>query len=287
MRILLQLSPSRETVPFNHLPVLAGALHKWLGPNQEHDGLSLYSFSWLQGAQFTPGGLRFPKGAQWHISALDGDFLMRSIQGILRDPDIRWGMRVEQCSIVAPPHFDDPTEARFLCASPVFIKRWLPEGVEKHYLYTDKESDALLTETLQRKLRAAGLDDTGVTVRFDRNYPKAKTQKVMYRDIGNMANYCPVFVKGSAEQIAFAWTVGIGSSTGVGFGAVYWEKEPGGTKEKAPKPLKTARKWKDWEEQELHNLYLTLDKDPPEIAAHFRCSVREIRQKLKEMGIGE
>lgn len=227
MRLKLQLSPARETVPFNHLPVLAGALHKWLGPNPEHDGLSLYSYSWLQGALMTSGGLRFLKGAQWHISALDGDFLMRSVQGILSDPQIRWGMQVDQVQIEAPPPFPDAGEVRFLLASPIFIKRSIPnpdkpEGEEeKHYLFNDPESDRLLTDTLRHKLRAAGLSDAGVQARFDRGYPKARTQKVMYRNVGNMANYCPVFVRGTAEQLAFAWTVGLGNSTGVGFGSVW------------------------------------------------------------------
>lgn len=225
MRLLLTLSPNRTLVEFNHLHILAGALHKWLGPNDEHDGLSLYSWSWLQGGRANGQGLHFPKGAQWHISAIDGDFLTRSIQGIFRDPGIRWGMQVQECQIVAPPVFPDFSEARFLCASPVFVKRTLPDGEEKHYLYTDPESDRLLTETLQHKLRAAGLDDQGVSVRFDRAYAKARTQKVMYRQIGNMANYCPVFVQGTAEQLAFAWTVGVGNSTGIGLGALMLDNQ--------------------------------------------------------------
>lgn len=224
MRLQLTLSSNRTPVEFNHLHILAGALHKWLGPNDEHDGLSLYSFSWLQGARRDEQGLRFPKGAQWYISALDTDFLQRSVHGILDDPGIRWGMRVEQCQILAPPSFPEGvSEQRFLCSSPIFIKRSLPDGEEKHYLYTDPESDRLLTETLQHKLRAAGLPEEGVSVRFDRQYPKARTQKVMYRNIGNMANYCPVYVRGTAEQLAFVWTVGVGGSTGVGFGALMQE----------------------------------------------------------------
>lgn len=226
MRLLLTLSSNRTPVEFNHLHILAGALHKWLGPNEEHDGLSLYSFSWLQGGRINGQGLQFPKGAQWHISALDHDFLMRSIQGIFADPGIRWGMRVDQCQVALPPSFPDFGEVRFLCASPIFIKRTLPDGEEKHYLYTDPDSDRLLTETLQHKLRAAGLPDAGVSVRFDRDYPKAKTQKVMYRNIGNMANYCPVYVRGTAEQLGFAWTVGMGNSTGVGFGGLTIDSQP-------------------------------------------------------------
>jgi CRISPR-associated endoribonuclease Cas6 len=220
MRIYLTLTPSREPVPFNHLPVLAGALHKWLGPNDEHDGLSLYSFSWLQGGTFTKDGLRFPRGATWFISAIDGDFLSRSIHGILADPALRWGMRVEQATLAAPPDFHDPDEVRFLLASPVFIKRKLPDGKEKHYLYTDPESADLLTDTLRHKLQVAGLPDEGIRARFDHTYPKAKTQLLTYRGIDNKCSYCPVWVRGTAEQLAFAWTVGVGNSTGVGFGSL-------------------------------------------------------------------
>ena len=123
MRLHLQLSPSRQPVNFDHLPVLAGALHKWLGPNEEHDELSLYSFSWLQGAKPGPGGLQFPKGATWFISSLDNDFLIRSIQGVLANPEVRWGMRVQECRVSDAPAFPAEGEIRFLCASPIFIKR--------------------------------------------------------------------------------------------------------------------------------------------------------------------
>lgn len=220
MRLYLTLSSSREAAPFNHLPVLAGALHKWLGPNEVHDGLSLYSFSWLQGAVASSQGLRFPKGATWFISATDGEFLSRSIQGIFADPHLRWGMQVTQANFVLPPDFSEQAEVRFLLASPVFIKRGLPDGSDKHYLYTDPESDDLLSETLQHKLRVAGLPHEGAAVRFDRSYAKAKTQLLSYRGIENKCSYCPVFIKGSPQQLAFAWTVGVGNSTGVGFGSV-------------------------------------------------------------------
>lgn len=236
MRIKLKLTPNREPVPFNHLPVLTGALHKWLGPNTEHDGLSLYSFSFLQNGRGNKYGLHFPKGAYWFISALDSEFMMRSIQGILADPDIRWGMKVQAAEVSPNPSFPDHGEVRFLTTSPVFIKRKREDGSTKHYSYTEPESDLLLTQTLQHKLRTAGLSDHGVSVRFDRTYPKAKTQKVTYRNIGNMANVCPVFVAGSKEQLEFAWTVGVGNSSGVGLGSLRVRKE----KEVQHSNLKTA-----------------------------------------------
>jgi CRISPR-associated endoribonuclease Cas6 len=220
MRIILNLTPSKQEVPFSHLPVLAGTLHRWLGPNSEHDGLSLYSFSWWQGGVATRSGLTFPKGARWSVSALAGDFLQRSISGIMSDADIRWGMRVQDVFLMPPPVFNDGGEERLLVSSPVLVKRKDEHNREHHYRYSEPESDALLTETMRTKLRAAGLDATGVSLRFDRNYPKAKTQLVTYRNIENRCNYCPVLITGTAEQKAFAWTVGLGNSTGIGFGGV-------------------------------------------------------------------
>lgn len=47
MRLHLRLSPNTTPVSFDHLHQLTGALHKWLGENEVHDELSLYSFGWL------------------------------------------------------------------------------------------------------------------------------------------------------------------------------------------------------------------------------------------------
>lgn len=220
MRINLKVSPNKEMIPYDHLPALAGTLHKWLGPNSEHNGLSLYSFSWLQNGIASKNGINFPNGTSWIVSAFNDDFLRRSIEGILKAPEIRWGMKVTELTIQMLPDFRDHDETRFLVNSPILVKRSVENGGEKHFLYTDTESDNLLTETLKRKLRAAQLDDSDISVRFDRDYHKAKTQLVKYRQINNRCSYCPVLIKGSAAQKSFAWTVGIGNSTGIGFGSL-------------------------------------------------------------------
>ena len=102
---------------------------------------------------------------------------------------------------------------------PVFVKRRI-NGREKHFLYSDKESNELLTETMATKLSKAGLSSDGVSVRFDNEFHNPKTKLLEYRGIKNRANICPVIIKGTPEQIAFAWNVGVGNSTGIGFGAL-------------------------------------------------------------------
>lgn len=183
-----------------------------------HDTLSLYSFSWLRGRVETrERGLTFPGGALWFISAYDTQLIKQIIGGIFEAPNVAFGMRVVEVTLRDTPVFSSGT--RFFLGSLVLVKRNLEER-QRHYLYTEPESDALLTETLQRKLAKAGLPIEGVAVRFDRAHPSAKTKLSTYRKIENKVNYCPVIIEGSPEQLSFAWDVGVGNSTGIGFGSL-------------------------------------------------------------------
>ena len=58
-------------------------------------------------------------------------------------------------------------------------------------------------------------------ISFDLTYAKKKIKFINYRGIRNKANLCPVYIKGKPETKAFAWNVGIGNSTGIGFGSIY------------------------------------------------------------------
>lgn len=217
MRINLFTKRNLSIVPYDNVPVLVGTIHKWLGQNDLHDLVSLYSFSWLKGGKRGNGGLYFPNGAQFFISAHDSALIKKLIGGIQDDPTINFGLKVESISIQETPHFGE--RESFSLASPVLIKRREGEKV-RHFLFFDNEADDLLTETLKTKLKKVGLDTNGVQVAFQRDYPFPKTKLVNYNGIGNKASICPITVNGTPEQIGFAWNVGIGNSTGIGFGAL-------------------------------------------------------------------
>ncbi len=218
MRIHLRISRSKEIVPFNYQTILTGALHKWIGSNYLHDDrLSLYSFSWFSGGTALKQGLSFENGAHFFISAHDQQLVKKIIQGVRENPEIAFGLAVNELIIQEDPKFE--YEQMFTAASPIFIKRSI-DGKERHYEYHEKESSILLTETLQNKLRKANLDEKGVSVRFNLDYSSPRTKVIYYNRIGNKANICPVIIKGTPEQILFAWNVGLGNSTGIGFGAI-------------------------------------------------------------------
>lgn len=218
MRIHLKLSPTRTIVPYNYQQNLVGAFHQWLGKNTVHDeGHSLYSLSWLAGGYGTKAGLKFEGGATWFISAPDSSLLKKVISGIQEKPEIAFGLNVEEIIIQETPQFSN--YAKFYLASPVLIKRKIG-GDTIHFAYNDDHVDKLLTLTLKSKLLKAELESEEVSVAFDRSYPKPKTVVSTYNNIKNKANYCPVILEGSPKAIAFAWEVGVGNSTGIGFGAI-------------------------------------------------------------------
>lgn len=217
MRIHLITTRTKKIIPFNYQSILTGALHKWTRRNTVHDEMSLYSFSWLQGGEPKKNGLAFHQGASYFISSSNDEFIKILIQGIKSDPNIAFDLKVQEITIQEDPAFKNAE--KFHAASPIFIRRHV-DGKDIHYTFREKESNKFLTETLKNKLKKAGINNEGIDVSFDDNYPNAKTKIISYNDIGSKVNICPVIIKGSPKQIAFAWNVGVGNSTGIGFGAL-------------------------------------------------------------------
>ncbi len=217
MRIYLKLSKSHELVPFEHSSTLTGILNKWINDVKIHDSLSLYSFSGLKGGVANKIGIDFPQGGEWFISAYDQQLIAKIIRQIKLDPHFLYGMKVKEVIICDEPRFSE--KERFLLATPIFIKRTVDKK-SVHYLYTDDKSDELMTETMQTKLKKAGLSDDSCEITFDRSYQKSKIKLVSYKSIKNKVNWCPIIIKAKPETIQFAWDVGVGNSTGIGFGAI-------------------------------------------------------------------
>lgn len=224
MRLYFDLSPNTQNVRFDYAHLLTGAFNKWLGPNDLHDNLSLYSLSWLQGGKARNGALHFPNGAQWFISAPDNENGTRLLQAIadaaLKSPAVCCGMEVLQIHAKATPDFGP--RRTFRADSPILVRGKDEAGQIPHLVWDDPRADEALTQTLRHKLDAAGLSEhsANVTMRFMRDYKGAKTKLVQIKGIANRANFCPVTVEGSPEAVRFAWNVGAGHLTGSCFGSL-------------------------------------------------------------------
>jgi CRISPR-associated endoribonuclease Cas6 len=195
---------------------MVGVLHKWLGKNELHGTTALYSFSWLLNAKPTETGLNYPAGAKFFISFHDDKYLKQIIQTILNDADMFYGMKVTDVTIEENP--DLSARTLFQCASPIFIRRF---GENIHYTFKDELSGTILEEILSYKMELAHLPkDDSLKIKFAPSMnPRIKLMD--YNGIKNKVNQCPVIIEGKPETKLFAWNVGLGNSTGIGFGAIY------------------------------------------------------------------
>lgn len=218
MRLHLKISKSKQLVPFDHQHLLVGVIHKWLGINKEHGKLSLYSFSRLKGGKANTDGLLFDRGSSFFFSSYDKDLTKKLLNGIVDDAQLFYGLKVEEVVMQETPNFEQ--QSYFYIGSPVLIKR-KEENRAKFYFYNDKESEGFLKESLLYKMKEAGLDpDESLQIKFDHDYDQASTKMINYNGIKNRCSWCHVIIEGKAETKAFAWHVGLGSSTGIGFGAL-------------------------------------------------------------------
>ena len=217
MRIYLKLTANNELVPFNYQKDLVRSFHKWLGYNPIHNELSLYSFSWLSQGQIKGQGFTFPKGAIWFISTWDINLMKSLISNIRKYPNVAYGMTVNEVIVKEAPDFSSIDN--FQIATPIFIKRTIGREV-KFYYYDDPDAGNYLTETLKHKMSKAGLNDDLLQVSFDTSYSRKSTKMIDYDGVKNKASWCPVIIHGNNESKAFAWHVGLGNSTGIGFGAL-------------------------------------------------------------------
>ena len=201
MRIYLNLKRNNKIVPYNYQNLLTGAIHKWLGKdNSEHGQAGVLSFSWLQNTKATNEGINLSDDSFFFISAWDDSIIKKIVSGIANAPE-----------------FENST--RFLMASPVLLK-WRDNGILRYVTIEDEDFEEKLNINFKNKLQNTGLNTNGFKISIDPDSTYRQTKMVTYNGIKNRASLVPIVIEGTTEQITFAWSVGLGNSTGIGFGAL-------------------------------------------------------------------
>lgn len=220
MRLHLNTTANNDLIPFNYQQKLVGVLHKWLGEdNDEHGEISLYSFSWLKDTKKDDNGLICPRGAKWFISFFDEEKVQMILKSIREDPEMFSGLFVKDVIIEETPNLSQ--RDLFYAGSPILVKRKDEKGLHE-YSFNDAEANAQMVETLRNKMIKAGLEpDDSLEIKFDLTFEKKRQKLMWYKNISNLANVCPVIIKGKESTKQFAWNVGVGNCTGIGFGSIY------------------------------------------------------------------
>jgi CRISPR-associated endoribonuclease Cas6 len=191
--------------------------------------MSLYNVGALhdRNTRFSANGLDFPQGADWTIGVFNEDVAERLIAGLLLKPFEFYGMKLLNVKRQEPPTFE--TSKNYYWASAPILTRWsAQEGLSReHLVFDDPRSTITLTQTLKHKAEEAGLGDywqEDTHVAFDQAYPKAKTKLITVKNVENRANLCPVIVQAHEKIQYLSWVVGVGESTGIGFGSLNYAR---------------------------------------------------------------
>jgi len=246
MRIKVNFSKNTSDVPNNNSVVLE-YLHRCLGrDNKYHDKASSYNISHLYGGEINQHNLstlNFPNGGYFIVSSMDKEFMSKLLMGLLDSPQISYGMKFLNIEHINETFMDGWNH--FATLSPFIIKGNYGKNnysfmtLDGEYKRTDgkwsieeKEDynfQNVVKEYLINKLKKidSNLNLTDFNVKIDefdkdgKKHNKHKVKKVYVKNVLNFANQCQVSIYCKKSIAELLYNIGIGQSTGAGFGAIY------------------------------------------------------------------
>ena len=199
-------------------PEVNGLINKWLGEgNNYHGAFSRYCVSSMQGGKMDSNGvLRFEDGGYINVSSDDSEFIGQLMQGILTIPEVS----------VSSMKFDSMDVYDFKVNNGYDIIRTISPILlsNKDGVITVKDDSFIetLLDKSKKKLIKAGLDEKKVnTLTFELFHPEnAKTKMVEIKSQKNIGSMVMLIVRGDKEVRRTLYELGLGKSTGFGFGAI-------------------------------------------------------------------
>lgn len=230
MKLRIEFSRNTELVPFTYMTNLNGYLHKILGANnQYHNDISLYSTSFLHNGKITKNkkGLNFPRGAVWYVSSPNNDFILKFINNVYKNQTFAFGMEVVSVNVVDSELVNRGEYYLFQTKSPILLKeRNHVTKKNEYYTFNDDESKTseIMKRVILKKAQKHGLNihEDDFNISFNQRFENKKIKWIKIKSINNKTSMCPIFVKTKRKDVAeFIHSVGVGHSTGSGFGFLY------------------------------------------------------------------
>lgn len=216
MRIQL-IFTGLDIIPYNYQYQIMGTIMGWLGNgNNIHSKTSLYSFGRLDSYfEATKEGLICKsKFATLNISAYSESLINKLIEGVTKNPAAFMGAPVVEINPIA---FEERDSYLFFAENPILLKN----AENQHVLFYEETSEKLLFNSLERKIKMAGLESEKFSLQFSNRHSKnAKTKLIEIKGVKMRGSLCPIIFQGSNKIAKFLWEVGAGNNTGMGFGSL-------------------------------------------------------------------
>ena len=217
MRIILNFGPT--VVPFTKPTqnYVNGVVHTILGKdNPYHDKFSNYSVSFLRGGKLTSEGLIYPNGGQVYISSPDNAFMSIFLMNLMNNQNIKLRdmplIKCDMTNIIVHSNYDiiEPL-------SPILLKH-----ENNRITFKDENFIPLLEKQCISKLIKNGLtqaDLKGFVIK-PFHFENGKIQRPKINKVVNPSSHVMLLIEGAPKARKMLYEMGLGNSTGCGFGAV-------------------------------------------------------------------
>lgn len=202
------------TLPIVCQKELNSFIYRTLGDNNKyHDSFSDYSISSIQGGKlYNKNELKFIDNPYIIITSLNNEFINDMIVGLEKRKYDFFGMKYKKMEIsefMPNKRFDIINTI-----SPVIVK------LNNRKISIDNE---LFIQTLKQncidKLKHKGVEDETFDI-FIRNKHKTKKKYIIVGDVFNICTNISLYVYGKPNTRKILYNMGLGGSTGSGFGTI-------------------------------------------------------------------
>lgn len=231
MRVKINYTKNEIPVPIQNQSFLNGYIHKCLGENNEyHNAKNDYCISNLRGGvRNNPNNtLSFNDGGFICVTSNNQSFLGEIISGVLKNPELGWGMTFKTLDFIKEDFIGSEKKKQqnawhhFATLSPFIIKEYADKKNYTFVTLNDENFSEKVKLYLINKLSEIykDIDLTGFDVKIE-SRPSNKVKGILVKNTINRANQCQISIFCTADVAEKIYTLGIGQSTGSGFGTIY------------------------------------------------------------------
>lgn len=215
MIVKIYFSKPTVNITINNQKMLNSYIHRCLGKNNEyHNSFSDYAISSLQGGTATKDGfLLFNQNPYIIVSSNNFNFISKLINGVQFSGEEMCSMKYDRMEIEeykTHNYFD-----KIVTISPILLK----DKSNRKITINDDEWVNTLTNQCKSKLHHLGIDDDSFKIEI-RNKNKAKSKLIWVGDVFNPCSMVSLIVYGNKKTRLALYNVGLGNSTGSGFGTI-------------------------------------------------------------------
>lgn len=220
MRIKLNFSKNTSVVPFQYYSLVNSYIHNCLGRNNVyHDSKSDYCIC-LNGGTLSDDkdGFNFENGYIL-VTSLDHDFIGKLIIGAVSNPILFNGMVFSHVSYINDEFYNGWNY--FKTVSPFLIKKYSDKKNYTFLTLNDENFEKEVESYLKRIVNTVkpNLDTSNFKVEIDTSVSH-KVKNILVKNVINHANDCQINIFTNKKVAEFLYNIGIGQSTGSGFGTI-------------------------------------------------------------------